>query len=446
MIKKLLQNQAERVKIGFWSLNPSKISKIFFYLLVLFLPTQLGKHFWPDWSFVYGLRLDYLSPTIYFTDILILLIFIFSLPRFFYELKQIQKKYLFGFLLLLLSFLVGLMGAKNYWVGIYGIIKFLEFSFLVYFVAKNYKSLNRVILFCCFLLSITVETLLTFLQYLNQGSIGGIFYLFGERAFNAETPGIANASINGQLFLRPYATFSHPNVLAGFLVLSMLFLFLFSFKNQRLKIFVFLGSFLGTAALLATLSRTAILLWLAYLIVLFGLWVFEKYKKRKFNSQQLTLSMLVFAAITILVILQNNFILQRFLTTRLSDESLIQRQELVTESLNMFWKSPVLGIGVNNYFNNLNIVSSKENTFLIQPVHNIFLLTLAEMGLIGFCFMLLIFIKSCVTALNKKQIRKYLLMAIFAIIFLGMFDHYFLTLQQGQLLFALVIGFSLSKS
>jgi len=410
------------------------------------LPTQLGKHFWPDWSFVYGLRLDYLSPTIYFTDILILLIFIFSLPRFFYELKQIQKKYLFGFLLLLLSFLVGLMEAKNYWVGIYGIIKFLEFSFLVYFVAKNYKSLNRVILFCCFFLSITFETLLTFLQYLNQGSIGGIFYLFGERAFNAETPGIANASINGQLFLRPYATFSHPNVLAGFLVLSMLFLFLFSFKNQRLKIFVFLGSFLGTAALLATLSRTAILLWLIYLIVLFGLWVFEKYKKRKFNSQQLTLSMLIFAAITIFVILQNNFILQRFLTTRLSDESLIQRQELVAESLNMFWKNPVLGIGVNNYFNNLNIISSKGNTFLIQPVHNIFLLTLAETGLIGFCFMLLIFIKSCVTALNKKQIRKYLLMAIFAIIFLGMFDHYFLTLQQGQLLFALVIGFSLSKS
>ena len=230
------------------------------------------------------------------------------------------------------------------------------------------------------------------------------------------------------------------------LIVTLLFLFLFSFKNQRLKIFVFLGSFLGTAALLATLSRTAILLWLAYLIVLFGLWVFEKYKKRKFNSQQLTFSILIFAAITIFVILQNNFILQRFLTTRLSDESLIHRQELVVESLNMFWKNPVLGIGVNNYFNNLNIISSKGNTFLIQPVHNIFLLTLAQTGLIGFCFMLLIFIKSCVTALNKKQIRKYLLMAIFAIIFLGMFDHYFLTLQQGQLLFALVIGFSLSKS
>jgi O-antigen ligase len=436
----------ERVKIGFWSLSPNKISKIFFYLLVLFLPTQLGKHFWPDFAFVYGLRLDYLSPTLYLTDIFIFLILFFSLPKFFSEFKQIQKKYLIAFVLILISLLLGLAGAKNYWAGMYGISKFLEFLFLAYFISKNYKFFNKTILFICMLTSVAFEALLAFLQYFNQGSIGGMFYLFGERAFNAETPGIANASINGQLFLRPYATFSHPNVLAGFLILAMLFLFLFSFKNQRLRIFVWLGSILGTAALLLTLSRSAIFLWLIYLIVLFGLWVVEKYKKRKFNSKQFVLSIIIFAAITIFVILQNNFILQRFLTSKLSDESLVQRQELVAKSLSMFWESPVLGIGVNNFFNNLNTVSSKGNVFVIQPVHNIFLLTLSETGIIGFCFMLLIFSKSCEAALKKTQTRKYLLLAIFAVIFLGMFDHYFLTIQQGQLLFSFVLGITLAKT
>src|ERR1035437_7520739 len=124
MIKKLLQNQAEKVKTGFWLLNQNKISKIFFYLLILFLPTQLGKHFWPNFSFVYGLRLDYLSPTIYLTDILILVIFIFSLKRFLAWLKNIQKKQLLVFVLILISFSLGLANAKNYWAGIYGIIKF----------------------------------------------------------------------------------------------------------------------------------------------------------------------------------------------------------------------------------------------------------------------------------------------------------------------------------
>jgi O-antigen ligase len=112
----------------------------------------------------------------------------------------------------------------------------------------------------------------------------------------------------------------------------------------------------------------------------------------------------------------------------------------------MFWKSPVLGVGINNYFNNLNFIASKENTFLIQPVHNVFLLALSETGLVGFCLLIFIFIKSFISVFNKKQIRKYLLLAIFAIIFLGLFDHYFFTLQQGQLLLSLVLGISFAKS
>jgi uncharacterized membrane protein AbrB (regulator of aidB expression) len=71
---------------------------------------------------------------------------------------------------------------------------------------------------------------------------------------------------------------------------------------------------------------------------------------------------------------------------------------------------------------------------------------LAETGLIGFCFVIFAFAKSIVKAFCQKQTGKYLLMALFAVVFLGMFDHYFLTLQQGQLLLSLILGISLSKS
>jgi len=409
------------------------------------LPTQLGKHFWPNWSFVYGLRLDYLSPTLYFTDVLILLIFIFWLPEFFHQILRLQKKYLIGFALLLISLAFGLVGAKNYWAGFYGIIKFLEFSFLIFYVRNNYGNFNKTILFFCIFLSVAFETLLAFLQNLNQGSIGGIFYLFGERTFNAGTPGIANASINGQLFLRSYATFPHPNVLAGFLVLAMILLLIFSSKNYFLRVAAFSGIILGTATLLITLSRTAIIIWMIYLVVLFGLWFFEKYKKRKFNSHRLVSPVLIIGAAILFILLQNNFIIERFLTTKLSDESLVQRQELIGQSMRMFFQSPSLGVGVNNYFNNLNAASLSGNTFLIQPVHNVFLLILSETGLVGVCFMLAVFLKSLLGAFKNKQNRKYLLMLIFAVMFLGTFDHYFLTLQQGQLLFAIVLGISIAK-
>jgi len=50
-----------------------KFHQFFFFLTLVFLPTQLGFHFWPDWAMVMGRRLDYLSPTLYLTDITIFL-------------------------------------------------------------------------------------------------------------------------------------------------------------------------------------------------------------------------------------------------------------------------------------------------------------------------------------------------------------------------------------
>src|SRR5680860_1754307 len=83
MMMKLSPSQQERARIGSWLLSQkNNPSLFFFYLLILFLPTQVGKHFWLQSSFVYGLRIDYLSPTLYLTDILILIILIlFFLKR-----------------------------------------------------------------------------------------------------------------------------------------------------------------------------------------------------------------------------------------------------------------------------------------------------------------------------------------------------------------------------
>jgi len=43
----------------------TKLQQRLFWLLVFLLPVQFGRHFWPEWSYVMGLRIDYLSPTIY---------------------------------------------------------------------------------------------------------------------------------------------------------------------------------------------------------------------------------------------------------------------------------------------------------------------------------------------------------------------------------------------
>src|SRR3989338_9410931 len=78
MMKRLSPNQSVKDETGFLLFaRSSKIENALFFLTLLFLPTQLGRHFWPSFSYILGIRTDYLSPTLYLTDILILLLFIF---------------------------------------------------------------------------------------------------------------------------------------------------------------------------------------------------------------------------------------------------------------------------------------------------------------------------------------------------------------------------------
>lgn len=429
---------AEKVKTGFWSLNRNKISLLLFYLLVIFLPTQFGRHFWPDFSFVYGLRLDYLSPTIYLTDIIIVALFLFSFQNFFKAFAKIKNKYRILYSVFLINLILGVFLSKNFPAGIYGIIKFLEFSFLAFYIFENFKKIDKSIVLGCIFISISFESFLSVFQYLNQGSIGGFFYFLGERTFSGQTPGIANASINGQLFLRPYATFSHPNVLAGFLIVSMIYILMLS-KEKKISYAVI---FLGTLSLFLTFSRAAIFLWMIFLIIEFVLFISEKYKKGIANLKTLSFFSLSLILLTFgYFLFSNNFILQRLISTNFSEESVVQREELAKLSLAMFEKNPVTGVGINNFYNNsINV--------LIQPVHNIFLLVLSETGIAGLIFLITVFANCILIAANSAKKRKYLIMLIFSVIFLGMFDHYFLTLQQGQLLFSFVIGtlFSYKKT
>jgi O-antigen ligase len=116
---------------------------------------------------------------------------------------------------------------------------------------------------------------------------------------------------------------------------------------------------------------------------------------------------------------------------------------LANAAILMFQKNPLLGVGLNNFLSNLPLFLSQKNYLLIQPVHNIYLLVLSELGIIGFFFFLILLFFSLRTILKNKNLVVAVL--LFEVLFLGLFDHYFLTLQQGQLLFALIIGLSFSK-
>lgn len=413
-----------------------KVQTALFFLLVLLLPTQFGKHFWPSFAFINGLRIDYLSPTLYITDILSFVFIISATKKFFIS----STFFLF---LLLLS--VGIYVSIQPLSGWYGLLKVVEYT-LLWNALLNFlrDKKDRITLFT-FPLSfgIIFESILAIIQYIYQRSIGGIFYFFGERTFSASTPGIANVSLNGQLILRPYGTLPHPNVLAAFLLfgLSILFFTFFREKNFFYKGYFLLVFLIGSAALFLSLSRSAIILWIFTILYLLIINLKIKKNIRFFIAGIITLFLIIgFSLIS-------SHIAVRVENFSLSDESVTQRVYLIARAWEMFKNSPFLGVGFDNYLINLSQILSSGPVLLLQPVHNIFFLILAETGIFCFFFCLLFFyktIKRLMIAIQDSPRKElYLLGILFILQFfiLGQFDHYFLTLQQGQLLTVLIFSF-----
>lgn len=325
---------------------------------------------------------------------------------------------------------IGIFLSRSPLAGLYGFIKLAEFCFFGFYTMKNIGNWRLIIIVLSF--GLAFESILAIVQYLNGGSLGSVFYFFGERAFNSQTPGIANASINGALVLRPYATFSHPNVLAAFLVLSMTLL-LFTVRTwiSKKMQFAYIALFLlGTSALLLTLSRVAIVAWIIALC-------FYSFQRKWKLALGLCFLIGVLAYLSPFGV--------RFLNFNLADEAFTQRLYLSKVAIEMFSINPILGVGLNNFLPNLPFyIKQTGNIFFLQPVHNIFLLVLSETGMIGFGFFMWFITRTYKRILKRKFILGIILLS--EVLFLGFFDHYFLTLQQGQLLFALVLGLCWSPS
>jgi hypothetical protein len=353
--------------------------------LSFLLPYQLGYHFNNFQNTVYGFRIDYLIPTLYITDIVATLLIV----RWLYSYRvKLTKKYYILPVLSLGFVLLNIYNSLLIIPAIYKWIKVIEMILLgiVIYNTKKFDIYNNFLKPLSY--SILIICLLGILQYFNKGSIGGIFYLLGERAYQINNSNIAPY---------PYSTFSHPNSFAGFLLVFGIFLI--QFKKKFNKKYFWTLSFLVLINLILTNSLN-IYITVSFLILL-------KLFKNNFSN-------LIFIDFS-----------QRFVTHRL---------ELIEASLKMIKSNFWLGVGINNFIPNLVKVS---NTFLnaweLQPVHNIFLLVFSEIGIIG------LFAFGCLV-LAGLTTSSY---GLIAVLFSGMSDHYWLTLQQNMLLFVYVLVISI---
>jgi len=413
------------------------------------LPTQFGKHFWPDFSIVSGIRIDYLSPTLSVTDLLLVLLFGCFILRWFKTQKKLKsKKHFFVICFIVLFFMCNIASAARPLLCFYEFVKIGELAFLIFYLAQatRLRSQLRYVAFL-FAISTVFESLLAVSQYLNQESLNGLFYFFGERFFTGATPGIANASLNGTLVLRPYATFPHPNVLSGYLLISMVFVWSFVLQSDKhwMQFFGALSLVVSSIALLLTFSRVSILLWIVFVFVLLIRMGIRSLKSWK--TKLLTCAVIALVLIGISFVPLTREVITRFTQTSFSEESIIERTELLSASWTMIQQHPLLGVGLDNFIPSLAPLQKPLPLNLyLQPVHNIFVLVTTETGVIGLGLFLWLLLATLLRIKNQEaRIKGTFFVLILIIVVTGTFDHYWLTLQQGQLLFATVIGLSWAK-
>jgi len=380
------------------------LSNFLIKVIVLFLPTQLGLHFWPTFSRVAGIKVDYLSPTLYFLDIMLFLLVFLNLKLVFNYLKKnlLSLGIFLSIIFLNTLFSVSPLNSLFWWLRL---ILYLLVFLILRLRKLQWKDISTPLLFSTSLLLI-----LEVLQLLFQSSLGGPFYFLGERTYSSATPGIGRFNLFGQEILRPIGTFSHANSLAGYLLIVF---YLFSKKTSRswYKIIPFIG-------ILLTFSKSAVFS-LAFLLF------------------SLKPEIIIFLSL-LLTLIQP--LIQNFIS--FSWQPLFDRLFYFSYLKKILLQNPLTGTGLGNFIPSLGklLPGSFLTPSKLQPIHNLPYLYLSELGILGSLFLIL-------NVLKKKTFKiltNPLVLGLLAIvIFTGTFDHYFWTLPQNKLIFLFALAIML---
>jgi len=229
-------------------INLKNLHIYFFYFFLFSIPFQTRKVFLTDHSFYSGAFTEYTTFFLYLSDILLIitlflwLILSKSLIKRldFNKLRNaVYKNKVWTYLLFFFFFLgLNLIFKRDYLeISFFQFLKLLELillSLYVYFNLNKAKWLFNSLL----VLSISgfTQGIIAIFQFTGQRSFFKSEELLrkitGESLIGADISGVAKFVFEGQKIVRSYGTFSHPNVLGGFLIFTILITILLYLESK----------------------------------------------------------------------------------------------------------------------------------------------------------------------------------------------------------------------
>lgn len=240
-------------------------------------------------------------------------------------------------------------------------------------------------------------------------------------------------------FIRAPGTAPHPNIMGGIIAIYLLMTLCNELgkekrgiaKASKWKTTLVLS--LLFVALLLTFSRSA-LFGFGLGAVLFSGWAF--YKK------MIPRKAVLYAGV--LFILSVPFMLARggilFNSTQIIKECNEERLYMVVTAWKMFLNSPIFGQGSGEYIAKVVEFPTHLGKVVHLPVHNILLLILAEMGLVGVISIAILLRRYLIFKLPKTAMEWGALSSVIAILFIANIDHYLLSFPEGRVLTAVVFS------
>ncbi len=328
-----------------------------------------------------------------------------------------------------------------------------------------------------FIVGMALEAGLGIYQFFTQSAFASTF--LGMASHNPGALGTSVVETIGGRWLRAYGSLPHPNILAGYFVVALLLLisnFKFQISNKiqnpkskffLLSTFYFLLSTFS-AGLFFTFSRGA---WAALLVglilnIITELQIntnitnspspipspLERGNIRNIRKNSLFGSIFVFSVFVFLsLVFWQPFSARILGQGRLETVSYVERVSSLRQAGDIIQERPLLGTGIGNY---TVAIKQKDPSYAkasegkpafsgwdLQPPHNIYLLIWAELGLIGLLLFLIFLFY-----LFKLFVIRYSLLVLLPLAILGLFDHYLWSLYAGVMLFWLTCGLTVSTS
>jgi len=313
-------------------------------------------------------------------------------------------------------------------------------TIIVYYCQKHSARFKMLLVFW---FSALFQSILAIWQFLIQRVYGCKW--FGMASQDPTNPGVGVIEYIDERWLRAYGSLTGPNPLGAYLAVSfvlgiVLYVYL---KNRKHKASLLTGQLVILIGLIISFSRAA---WLAVVtgMIIFFVIIFLKRKKFKeiFGLALQQYVAYVFLVLLAIIAMAPLFVARFTFSNQLEYVSITERKTQVQQSTQVIENNLILGSGAGTYTQAMYYQNSNLYPWSYQPVHNMYLLMVAEVGLFISFVIFMIYIWIVKNTFCKNKIYLPVLATLFVVVF---FEHWTWSLFSGTIFFWTILAFSFNS-